>query len=953
MSEKPLPSVSNDEPPLATQIVSVLSAMRTQLRSDAESLPPIDADTHLEREIGLDSLARMEFLTRVESVTGQRLDEQAVMAAERVGDLFSAARIEPDQWQRGIARQSIAPAGDFVGDPLREATLKAALEWHVQRHPNRVHVQLLSDEGAIEPITYGELHHRGACLAAGLVTLGVSAGDRVALMLPTGREYLESFVACVLLGAVPVPIYPPARAKQIEEHFRRHERILSNAGTRVLITFEQVHQVSRLLAAAVPGLDHLTTPALLRAQAPLSLAVRSQPSDLAFIQYTSGSTGDPKGVALSHENLLASLRSMAKALQVTPNDVFVSWLPLYHDMGLIGAWMGALTCGFPLVLMSPLAFLARPVRWLEAIAQFGGTISGGPNFAYELCLRRIDPQQLNGIDLSSWRLAFNGAEPVSASTIAAFAQQFAAFGFSPRAMTPVYGLAEATLGVTFTPSGRGPKIETVSRQSLGEQSRALPASAGDDTLTLVSSGVPIPEFEVRIMSGSSAEVADRGEGEIQFRGPGASSHYFNNPQATAGLKDGEWTRTGDRGFMLDGELYITGRDKDVVIRAGRNLYPYALESALAEVQGVRRGCVAVIGANDPDTGHEALVVIAESRDSATQAHEAMRRQIEALTIEHMGLAADHVLIVPPHTVLKTSSGKIRRAAMAERFTRGVLSADAPRATWLQLGALTVRAVVPSVARWLTAIARAGYAVWWAIVLGGVVMVSWPLLAMCGDRRRAWRIAKRAGRALFALTGVNLQLTGDTANLKSGAVVIVNHQSYLDGLVLAAVIDVPLRFVAKSELTSFAAMRLVLDALGALYVNRFDRAQALADQQRVQQALTGGDAVAYFPEGTFHRMAGLLPFQLGAFETAVAAQAPVVPIVIHGTRHVLRGDDFVPRRGAVSVHVLAPIMASQNGESTWSAAIALRERVRNTVLAHCREPDLAGHGLMTRLDEGAP
>ena len=297
-------------------------------------------------------------------------------------------------------------------------------------------------------------------------------------MLPTGLDYLATFLAVQMTGAIPVPIYPPARLGQLEDHVRRHSGILANAQARMLVTFAPALAVSRLLTAQVPGLGSVVEIAELDRAGRHRERPGLDESSTAFLQYTSGSTGNPKGVVLSHGDVLASLRSMAVALGATPRDVFVSWLPLYHDMGLIGAWMGSLYYGFPLVLMSPLDFLARPARWLEAIHRHGGTLSGGPNFAYELCARRIEPEQLDGLDLSSWRLAFNGAEPVNPDTMDRFASKFAPCGYRGDAMTPVYGLAEATLGVAFTPAGRGPRVETVDGDAIANRAQAVPRSDG-------------------------------------------------------------------------------------------------------------------------------------------------------------------------------------------------------------------------------------------------------------------------------------------------------------------------------------------------------------------------------------------------------------------------------------------------------------------------------------------
>ena len=371
---------------------------------------------------------------------------------------------------------------------------------------------------------------------------------------------------------------------------------------------------------------------------------------------------------------------------------------------------------------------------------------------------------------------------------------------------------------------------------------------------------------------------------------------------------------------------------------------------LAEVPGVRRGCVAVFASTDPAHGTESLVVLAETRESDPAAREGMRREIDALAVEHLGLAADRVLLVAPHTVLKTSSGKIRRAALAASYADGTLSRAVDRGVPLQLLRLAMGAVAPW-ARAAAARARRGlFTAWCMLVLGMTVLVTWPAVVLARSREAAWRRAARAVRILFPLCGVRLRVDGEGPPAPP-CVLVSNHQSFLDALALAVALPAPVRFVAKRELSVPFISRRFLEALGVLFVERFDRRRAVADANALLSALEAGDSLFFFAEGTFHRMAGLLPFQLGAFELALRAGVPIVPIVIKGSRHVLRGDDLSPNRGTIEVRILpavrsGPVHASQR----WDAALQLRQEVRDMLLEHCGEPDLGGHGLRTRLDE---
>ena len=319
-----------------------------------------------------------------------------------------------------------------------------------------------------------------------------------------------------------------------------------------------------------------------------------------MLQYTSGSTGNPKGVVLTHANLLVNIRAMGRALRVTPADVFVSWLPLYHDMGLIGAWMGSLTYGFKYPVMSPLTFLARPERWLRSIHRHGGTLSGGPNFCYELCLRRIQDADIEGLDLSTWRFAFNGAEPVSPETmervhpaLRALRLQARGDGAGLRAggSDARRRLSAARARAQARPRGQEPVHERRARRAgaAGACGRARPSSRA---------AMPIPGHQIRIVDASGRELPERAEGHIQFSGPSVTSGYYRNPEATRKLLHGEWMDTDDYGYVAEGDIYITGRIKDTIIRAGRNIHPYELEEAVGNLDGVRKGCVAVFGSRD-------------------------------------------------------------------------------------------------------------------------------------------------------------------------------------------------------------------------------------------------------------------------------------------------------------------------------------------------------------------
>jgi 1-acyl-sn-glycerol-3-phosphate acyltransferase len=639
---------------------------------------------------------------------------------------------------------------------------------------------------------------------------------------------------------------------------------------------------------------------------------------------------------LTHANLLANIRAMARAVGASPSDVFVSWLPLYHDMGLIGAWMGGLYCGFPLVVMPPTAFLNRPSRWVRAVHRYRATFSAGPNFAYEICATRVDERDLEGLDLSSWRVAFNGAEPVSPVTLDRFTKRFARYGFRREAHTPVYGLAECAVGLAFPPLGRGPMVDRVDRAALTLSGRALPAGEDDrDPLRFVGCGSPIPGHEIRVVGPDGRELPERTEGRIEFRGPSATSGYFRNPAKTRELFDGEWLDTGDLGYHAGADLFITSRAKDVIIRGGQHVHPYEVEEAVGNLPGVRKGCVAVFGVPDAATGTEKVIVLAETRLARGPEHEALRATIAATALALLGAPADDVVIAPPHTVLKTSSGKIRRAASREAYERGIAGARQP-AAWRGLARFALSMGVARFRRAGRSLAALAYAAYlWAVA--GVLAIAALGAALLPSPWR-WPALRALVRAMVGASGMPVAVRGIENIAPGGPLVIVaNHASYIDSPLLFALLPRRARFVAKRELARNPVMRWILRAAGAVFVERFDVERGAEDTRRLVALAREGEVLVWFAEGTFTRAPGLRPFHMGAFVSAAETGAPVVPVALRGTRSVLRDGQWLPRRGAIQLSIAAPQRA-QGPE--WRDAAALREAVRTEILARCGEPDLA-------------
>ncbi len=937
----PLPDTPSTSPlqpdEAAARLVTLIEGF---LRESRAGRPVrVSLDSALDRDLGIDSLGRVELLLRAEREFGVSLPETALVAADTPRELLRIALAAHGPGEAADHAVRLLVSGGDADYPDHARTLPEVVDWHVQRHPDRLHICLYGEQEATEDLTYAALAEGGATVAARLAEQGLEPGQAVAIMLPTGREYFFSFLGILLAGGIPVPIYPPLRLSQLEDHMQRHARILDNAQVVMLITVPEAKPVALLLHSRLSTLRAVLTPGDFAQAREFKLRPRVVADDIAFLQYTSGSTGNPKGVALSHANLLANIRAMGRAVQVTPQDVFVSWLPLYHDMGLIGAWMGSLYFGFPAVIMSPLAFLSRPSRWLWAIHRHRGTLSAAPNFAYELAVRKIDERDLEGLDLSSWRLAFNAAEPVSPDTIAAFRDRFARYGLKPEAIAPVFGLAESTVGLAFSPLGRLPVIDRVKREPFTRSGRAEPAGAEDtDVLRFVACGMPLEGHEVRVVDAAGREVGDRQEGRLHFRGPSSTCGYFRNPEETRKLFVGDWLDTGDYAYLVGGEIYLTGRVKDLIIRGGRNIYPYDLEQAVGDIPGVRKGCVAVFGSAEPGSGTERIIVLAETRETDPARRAALEKQVNEAALSVVGMPADEVVLAPPHTVLKTSSGKIRRAASRDFYERrGAGTRPAP--VWWQLTRLTWRAAWPELRRQVSAglsALRGAYILGW---FGLLMPFTWATVAVMQRPALARPFISFMARLFFRLARLPVHAEG-VDKLPAGACILaVNHTSYLDGIALCAALPGthPHMFAAKREFVTHWFPRWFLTGIGAAFVDRIDPRRGAEDVAQFTAALDAGRTVIFFPEGTFERQSGLKPFRTGAFWVAARTGMPVYPVAIRGARAVLRGDDRLPQPGAISITVADPVRAAG---PDWEATIKLRDTVRAAILRHCGEADLA-------------
>jgi 1-acyl-sn-glycerol-3-phosphate acyltransferase len=929
--------VEIDRAARARGLIALVSDLVRELHGQGGRAPDVTLSSRLDRDLGIDSLGRTELVLRIERAFRLRLLVGVMGEADTVADILVALEQAAPGTRIGIAAEAPV-AAQPVAAALEATTLVDVLEWHVARNPDRLHVTVLQDESTVlATMTYGELSRAARAVAAGLIARDIGPGDCVALMLPTGADFFSAFFGILYTGAVPVPIYPPMQLSQLEDYLRRQAGILRNAQARVLVTVPEALRLAGLLRGLVPSLASIeSVGSLTAAPGQAALPTLTDATATGLIQYTSGSTGDPKGVVLSHANLLANIRAIIKAIEATSAEVVMSWLPLYHDMGLIGAWLAPLYVGAPCYIMSPLSFLARPQSWLWASHRYRATISAAPNFAFELCLKQIDDADLKGLDLSSLRYVANGAEPVSIRTLRRFIERFGNYGFRAQAMAPVYGLAECAVALALPPPGRGPLIDRVKRAALSRNGAAEPASAEDaGAIEIIACGRPVPGHEIRIVDDAGREFEERREGRLEFRGPSATAGYFRNEAKTRELFRDGWLDSGDRAYMANGDVFITGRIKDIIIRAGQHIYPHELEEAVGDIAGLIKGGVAVFGVAESASGTERIVILAETLQADTAERDALKARARAAVTDILGSPPDDIVLVRPGTVPKTSSGKIRRAAAQEHYLAQQFDLPQRALRWQ-----IIRLWVAGLGGRLTRLRRASseylYAGWWWTVLG--IWVAIGAAAVFTLPRRAWRwaaVRTLARGALFAM-GVPLAIRGLERLPQRGGVVVFNHSSYADALVVAAVLPGEPAYLVKNELAGQVFAGALLRRLGALFVDRHDLAGGLADTAAATALAREGRILVVFPEGTFTRQAGLLEFFTGAFKIASEAALPVYPGVLRGTRSMLRSDQWFPRRARIEVDVLAPVAP---GGTDFASILRLRDTVRQAVLARCGEPDL--------------
>ncbi|MCZ6874210.1 MAG: AMP-binding protein [bacterium] len=540
---------------------------------------------------------------------------------------------------------------------------------------NRATVNFWQTPAHTQAWSYERCVHDALLVTGALQERGLRRGDRVGLVLPTHADFYRAFFGVILAGGIPAALYPPVRLGKIDAWKDRTAAMLRAIDCSAVLTDARLYGLlGQPVRQTAPPLGCFTVQALMR-EAAHGTHTEVHSDDLAVVQFSSGTTRNPRPIALTHANILSNAQAILASL---PGDALqhsgVSWLPLYHDMGLVGNLVSAMLVPAPLTLIRPEQFVARPRVWLEAMTQSQATVSGAPNFAFGLCAERLQETDLAGLDLSRWQVAFCGAETVHPQTLQAFARRFAPVGFNARALAPVYGLAEATLAVTLSSFDAPPRFTSFNRHALERKGRAMAAHSG---IQLAALGQPLAGVEVEIREVHGEALPPGHLGRLWVRGPGVMQGYLDQPQATRQVLQAGWCDTGDQGFFHDGQLYLFGRVSDIIIIRGHNHDPAQIERSLHGIAGLRAGCAVAFGIADVDRGTERLVVLAEYRVTPSLADQSrLEAEGRAAIQASCNLQVSDWILLPPGTLPRTSSGKLRRRETRRLWQTGTLRAPA-------------------------------------------------------------------------------------------------------------------------------------------------------------------------------------------------------------------------------------------------------------------------------------
>ncbi len=816
--------------PLEDQIVKIVRELLVEQGKD-RAAKAITPKSSFQNDLGLSSLDLVELVVRCETQLDIEVPEEIAEQADTALGWAKAIKEGTEQSAAKPAYRIPPPSHDPVALPVEARTLVDVLRWHARSAHGRVHIHLVH-EGEGRALTCDQMLTSASQTGRGLVSLGLVRNDPVAILLPTGAGFFDAFFGVMLAGGIPVPIYPPADPTRIAEYVEKQIHILRNAGIRFLISFDAARPIARLLRINLPSLIDITTVDELHVMGSRTSARFPEPSHIAMVQYTSGTTESPRGVTLTHEAVLANVRAIGEAVQVRPGDSVVSWLPIASDLGLVGCWLFALYHATPLTLLSPQEFFERPESWLWAIHDSRATLSAAPNFAYELAVRNVPAWALEGLDLSTWRVAINAGEAVMAETIEGFARRYAPFGFRREALMPAYGLSENSVGLCIPPVGRGP----VARDGV------------------YSVGPALPGHEVRAIDDFGRVCRDGESGRLQFRGPSQMRGYWNNDAATAAVTKDGWIDTGDVAFLAGGEVYFVGRNKDVIVRNGRQLPVEPIETAVEQVPGVRPRGAAVVGTVEQTAGTEKLVILAECiAEESEQARvlKAVRAMVEDVT----GEAPDSIHLIPPGTLPRTANQKIRRAEARRLAARGAIGTR-PATPAFQMAGLWLANIANLMRRGTWKFTRAvdeSSRELAARVVGGFLTLTGAAGAVQPAVRTALGIMGR-------------RPTPEGTQMRGPVVIISQRSNPMDAMSVVSLVENRVTLAGPETLIGLPPWAARL--LAPLVVHT---------REDMEAALKAGRTLVVFPDSPLGTPVLRLRYHLRALEAAVNMGAPIVPL----------------------------------------------------------------------------
>ncbi|MEZ5352422.1 MAG: AMP-binding protein [Bryobacteraceae bacterium] len=823
---------------LEQQIVEIVRELLIEQGKD-RAAANLSAKSSFQKDLGLASLDLVELVVRCETRLEMQIPDEIAEQADTPAGWAKAIRDGADSTAAQSAYRIVPPSEEAIALPAGARNLAEVLYWHADKAHGRVHVHLL-EEGKGQGVTCDRLVETSTRVARGLISLGLVRNDTVAILLPNGADFLDAFFGVTLAGGIPVPVYPPSDPARVAEYVERQVGALQSAGIRFLISFDGLENIARLLRVNVPTLIDITTVEQLREYGMRTSARFPEPSPIALVQYTSGTLGRPRGAVLTHEAVLANVRAIGRALGVRPGDATASWLPLASDLGLVGCWLFSLYHATPLTLISPREFMDRPESWLWAIHDSHATMAAAPNFAYESCVRRAPLWALDGLDLSRWRVAINGGETVQPETMNRFASRFERFGFRRSALTPAYGLSENSVALAIADPGAEARLVD----------------------GVYSAGPPLEGHEIRVLDEHGVPVPEGVTGRIEFRGASQCYGYYRESVISelgrgANVTDrgaGSWQDTGDRGFLRDGEIFLTGRVGDEIIRAGRVLAPQPIERAAGDVLGVVAGAAAAIGVQDRETGSERLVVIVESNADDDFERARVARSVHGAVRAAIGEDPGEVLVIAPGLLPRTSNGKLRRPEVRRLWAERRLGVPAPP---------------PRAQR--NALLRQN--------------------AMALARRTVSRGISK-GKDALRLTAARMSAAGDDpvpvvldwmgrkpapegTSMQGPVVIVSNRCTKWDALSIVSLVQGPCILAGEEGLADMPP-----------WASRLLRHRVARSTEDIRAALRAGTTVILLPDSPLGTTVARCRYRLSALEAAIAEGAPILPFGMQVIRNQL-------------------------------------------------------------------